>query len=190
MFLDEEKFTDIIVKYKLNANQMFYMYLIHTGSSSVYRIAEEGKKFYKKDVDELEELGFIKNLNKTMSAHQDNYVINENTQNGKEFLEYINSDITMGDELWSIYPWNFESNGKSYPTKACDKDMISDIYTKKIKGSMKLHREIIKLVKRANSYNLISMGIEKFVNGEQWNYLKRRIETLSEIKVYGENEFE
>lgn len=189
MFLNEENLTDLIIKHKINVNQLHFMYLIHSGSAAIYRIAEEGKKFYRSEVTDLEHRGFIFNTNKGKLVENDQYEINEYTPQGQDILEFFNSDITMGDELWSVYPWSFDINGKSIPAKTCDRDEITDIYMKKIKGSMKRHRQIIKFIKRGHALGLLKMGIEKFVKGEQWDYLEEEIKKNVSIKHYGTDEF-
>lgn len=189
MFLNEEALVDLLIEHKINVNQMYFMYLIHSGSSAIYRIANEGKKFYRKEVEELETRGFIRNLNPTSMVQNDEYEIDEFTDNGKKILEFLNSEITMADELWNAYPWSFQINGNNVAAKTCDRDMISEIYTKKIKGSMTKHKKILKDVKRGAALGLINCGIEKFVKGEQWEFLKQEIEKNVDLKTYGTNEF-
>lgn len=189
MFLNEEKLTDMLIGHKINVNQLHFMYLIHSGSSSLYRIAEEGKKFYRSEVDDLYKRGFIKNLNKGMLIENDQYEIDETTDVGKSILEFLNEDITMGDELWNVYPWSFMISDRKIPAKTCDRDMICEVYIKKIKGSTKKHREIIKCVKRGAALGLLTMGIEKFVKGEQWEYLNEEIQKNVSKKFYGTDEF-
>lgn len=189
MFLNEEKTIDLLVKHKINANQLHFMYLIYSGSSQIYRIANEGKKFYQSEIDDLIDRGFIENMNMTRSALNDNYVVLPDSPNGKEILEFFNEDITMGDELWNVYPYSFMGGERTFPAKTCDREEISNLYIKRIKGSAKKHREIIALVKRAVAMNLINTGIEKFVKGEQWEFLKEELTKLSEITLFGTDEY-
>lgn len=189
MFLDEEKLIDLLIKHQLNVNQMHFMYLIHSGSSSLYRIAQEGKKFYRSEIDDLVTRGFIENFNNTRSAIEDHYVIRTQTPEGKDILEYLNDDVTMGDELWTVYPWSFMIGEKNVPAKTCDRDEITELYVKKIKGSTKKHREIIKVIKRGTALNMISVGIEKFVRGEQWEFLIGELDKMSSQKLFGTDEF-
>jgi hypothetical protein len=189
MFLNEEKLTDMLVKHKINVNQLHFMYLIYSGSSSLYRIAEEGKKFYRSEVEDLHKRGFIKNLNKGMLIENDQFEIDETTDQGKEILNFLNEDITMGDELWNVYPWSFMIGDKKIAAKTCDREMICEIYIKKIKGSIRKHREIVKHIKRGSALGLLTMGIEKFVRGEQWEYLAEEIAKNVSKKFYGTDEF-
>lgn len=189
MFLNEEKTIDLMVKHKINANQLHFMYLIQSGSSQIYRIAEEGKKFYRSEIQDLEDRGFIENLNLTRHSLDDHYQIRDDTPEGKEVLEFLNEDVTMGDELWNVYPYSFQMGDKTFPAKTFDREEICDIYIKRIKGSAKKHREIIGLVKRGIALNLINVGIEKFVKGEQWEFLKQEVNKLSEITLFGTDEF-
>ena len=189
MFLNEEKTIDLLIKHKINASQLHFMYLIHSGSSQIYRIAEEGKKFYRSEIEDLIDRGFIENMNITRSTLDDEYRVSVDTPEGKNILEFFNEDITMGDELWAVYPYSFMGGDRTFAAKTCDREEITEIYIKRIKGSAKKHREIISLVKRAIAMNLINTGIEKFVKGEQWEYLKEEVNKLSEITLFGTDEY-
>jgi hypothetical protein len=165
------------------------MYLIYSGSASIYRIAEEGKKFYRSEVKDLEERGFIKNLNNGRLIENDQYEVRDDTDQGKSIVSFFNEDVTMGDELWSVYPWSFTIGDKTVPAKTCDRDEITDIYIKKIKGSMRKHRQVISCIKRGTALGLIKVGIEKFVRGEQWEFVAEEIKKNVSLKLYGTDEF-
>jgi hypothetical protein len=47
----------------------------------------------------------------------------------------------------------------------------------------------VKHIKRGSALGLLTMGIEKFVRGEQWEYLAEEIAKNVSKKFYGTDEF-
>jgi hypothetical protein len=185
-FLDTNKYINFLCKHKITAGQFLLLYLTLTKDmGNLYKYVHEVKPWDKKDTKDLEERGYLINMNTGDNSFGDMYVVQE------KFYKEMWVDLDFaGEELWETYPAFFIiSGGKKLPARSCDKDKLVSNYHRLIKTNMKKHKEVIELLKIAVSRNEINMGIEKWVGSEQWKILKEEYGGITNIPRHGEQEF-
>lgn len=61
-------------------------------------------------------------------------------------------------------------------------DEAASFYGQRIKYNIKTHNHIIKLINEAKDKDLISMGLMKFLRGEEWRTLEEMVDSMSSVK--------
>lgn len=175
MFYNVEKFAMLLVKYKLTPNQFFFAYLLHEGRYDLlkkYCNIENGVGLFKADdIKNLEEKGYIININPTEKGIQQSYMdcfICTSTFKEIAFLEYEEPL----QELMAVYPHILTIEGRNFPAKSIDPNILGPIYLKNIKADVYKHIEVIELTKYAVKNNLIMTGIDKYVKSSMWEGIK------------------
>lgn len=185
-FLDTNKYINFLCKHKITTDQFLLLYLTFTKDmSNLYKYLHEVRAWDKKDLKDLEQRGFIVNMNKGDTSFCDMLIVQ------KKFYKemWIDLDIA-GEELWNTYPTHFIiSGGTKVPARSCDKEKLISNYHRLIKTNMKKHNEAIDLLKIAISRNEIKMGIEKWVGSEQWKILKEEYGGMTNEPKHGQQEF-
>lgn len=131
-------------------------------------------KFTMEDMADLEERGYVVNMNTPPSTLPELYLVNENIANE------IFAGEDAGEELWRAYPATFPlSNGSSFVARGGgDKDELIAEYLRRINNSPSKHSFVMKQVSRYKE--LVAQGkinghkLSDFISMELW-------ETIAEI---------
>ena len=174
MITNVKDYTDVLCRLKISPNQFYICWLIHSRDRvSTIKYYEENQfnRFTPADIEELLRRDFLLSLTKDKSE----YNLDCFTVTPKFTDSLIVDEDEAGEELWNTFPsWLMVKQNK-VSAKSCDKDDLIEKYAKKIKGSFKKHKKVMsaleEYIKRNNGY--ATMGIEKFVNSEQWTLLEQ-----------------
>jgi hypothetical protein len=170
----------------MSGEQFLFCCLIYERKFNlIYKIFNERGGF---DIDELNDLadrGYVINLNKEDQTYCDMYSVTE-----KFKKEIYGEEYSMWNELINTYPQFIFIEGRRIPAQSTDLDQLKVVYFAKIARSVKRHKEIIDLLTYASDHDMINMGIEKWIKGEQWKSVKAvKDEKPAEGTVHGEREF-
>lgn len=179
-----QELVDFLSAKKITPNQALFCHLIHTDDmKELYRYIHEVGPFSEDEVTDLEDRGYIINQDhhsRTKSA--DMFVVTERLLDGLNLV-----DSAMGEEFWNAYPSYIVIKNLNVPAKSTDKDVLIRDYTRIVK-SPDTHVNVIRSVNYAKKFNLITMGIRKWVDSRQWEMLLPMLKDIPK-ESYGEQEF-
>ena len=89
------------------------------------------------------------------------------------------------EEFLKFYPDSIKVKGTVVFTKTVDLDVMSKLYAKAIKRSVKKHKEVIELLKTAVEKGLVNTKIDKFIQGKVWESIKNM--DLDNSRQYGKD---
>jgi hypothetical protein len=185
MITNIEKYTDLLVRYKITANQYLLCYYLgydefmethellkYNASSNANRYQTYVEPWTTVDFRTLKEKGLIVDTNKPGEVKMTNYRLANDIK--REI--FIGKDEAF-EELVSEYPlWLPTQDGKNLPARTGDFDKLPIVYGKIIGVSKENHKKIIDTIKLAKEHSLITMGIEKCIQSRQWEVWYSMIE--------------
>lgn len=189
---------DLIIKYKLNFNQVFYLYLLANNRIvTLYNYQVEcPNPLTKKEVNHLYQLGYISE--EWLDEYPDNPVI---TKKGLKVLSNILGDKKIQNvelkkrlwiELYNAYPkyfgvQKFQATGLKAIATLDGKTIegapaYASLYFDLIKGDEELHKEIIRKIEWAKEQNApdntvnvvpqIHSTLASFIVHQKWNEIE------------------
>lgn len=177
-FIDDVRgFTDFLVKHKLTPNQFYYLMLrqmCFVDADNAVRATLDyinaSKGFTKKELQDLEDRGYLENHNEPGKYNVKYYLATE------KFYDEIFADTNFaGEELWNAYPNDLIIDGKKCSAKTGDKEDLIKLYvTKKIKYNKNAHKKVLEALEKQKLEG-ITMGIEKWIRSEQWKNVKQDV---------------
>lgn len=176
--------VDFLEEHNITAQQFLYCLLLHydkqhsriEGShkisrplSKVYKYHQNIDTFKKKDIQDLEDKGFI-----DISGDQLKLDMIEVTD---KFKKKWLGDKFKFDDVKDAYPMkmpNFDHPSKpDIPLNALsDYHKTKDLYNKFV-GTYKMHRRVLDLIEWGKENDKIRVGLEKFVNSKYWENLQK-----------------
>lgn len=183
MIASLEDYVGFLCKHNMTADQFLFCCLIHEGKFPlIYQLFNERGGFDKKELQDLEERGYVINTNKENEVYADMYEITDLFKS-----EIYGEKYSMWKEFTDTYPKYFYIESKRLPAQSTDLDALQAVYLNKVKRSVKQHTHVINLLKYAVENDLINMGIDKWVRGEQWKAIESLMEETGK-EQYGERE--
>ena len=150
----------------------------------MYKMFNERGGFDRDELRDLEDRGYVINMNKDNDTYTDMYIVTD------KFIDSIYKDDELKwQELLDTYPVWLHIDGKRVPAQGADLDQLKVIYFAKVGKSVAKHKEVIELIAYGVENDLINMGIAKFIKGEQWRPLKAIKNEGGKSAGYGEREF-
>lgn len=176
----EKEIIEFCIKYEIKVEQYFFMWLLlrkdwsKPYGSSLARQYLKVTKFKMEDMVDLEDRGFIVNMNTPPNTLPELYIVTE----GIASKIYAGEDA--GEELWKTYPATFPlSNGSNFVARGGgDKDDLIAEYLRRIKNSPSKHHFVMKQIPKYKE--LVTEGkinghkLSDFIGMELW-------ETIAEI---------
>lgn len=176
----EKEVIEFCIRHRIKVEQYFFMWLLlrkdwnKPYGESLARQYLKVTKFTMEDMADLEERGYVVNMNTPPSTLPELYLVNENIANE------IFAGEDAGEELWRAYPATFPlSNGSSFVARGGgDKDELIAEYLRRINNSPSKHSFVMKQVSRYKE--LVAQGkinghkLSDFISMELW-------ETIAEI---------
>jgi hypothetical protein len=157
-------YVDFCCRHNMSGDQFLFCCLIYEKRFDlIYKVFNERGGFDKDELNDLEDRGYVINNNKEKDTYADMYVVTPKFQE-----EIYGEEYTMWEEFTTTYPQFIFIEGKRIPAQSTDLDQLKNIYFSKIGRSVKNHKKIIEALIYASDHDMISMGIEKWVKGEQW----------------------
>lgn len=185
MIADLEDYTNFLCKHNMSGDQFLFCCLIYEKKFNlIYKVFNERDGFDRDELNDLEDRGYVMNLNKEKDTYADMYAVTD------KFKEEIYAEPTiMWKEFIDTYPQFIFIDGKRIPAQSTDLDLLKTIYFAKISRSVRKHKEIIQLLIYASDHDMISMGIEKWVKGEQWKAVRIVVSDKPKAERNDEREF-
>ena len=169
----------------MSAEQFLFCFLIYKKKDPLhYKIVNERGPFSRKELKDLETRGYIINKNVGEDTYADMYELTP-----KFTKEIFGEQSLMWEELINTYPQFIFIDGKRIPAQSTDLDELKNIYFNKIGHSVKTHKKIVDLLIYASDHDLVNMGIEKWVKGEQWKAIEHLINEKPSKDALSEREF-
>lgn len=168
LLYEDEKVIDEAVRGKLHEQQtsgITYLYKYFNQTNSSENLVE----WKRKDIKHLLDLGFLEmhNAGRTNSKWSaDNMSVTQ------EFISSVFLHKDDFDQLLEVYPSKTTIDGRVARLNTISNyQQLTSQYAKFVK-TKKLHRRILRLVEWAKKNNMLTVGIEKFVNSRLWESLE------------------
>lgn len=153
----------------------------------MYRFIEEHGGFKLKELEELEERGYLKNSDPTGKSYtMDKFSVTD------EFISMIhaNNPADLFEEFVSLYPNFLFINAKKIPTKGCNMEELEKRYVKLIEKNLPLHKCIIESVEWGKQYGYLNTGILKFFESRAWETIQSEMRySVQNGTLPSDNEF-
>lgn len=165
---EDEKVVNEAVRGKLHEQHTsgityLYKYFNQTNSS------ENLDEWKRKDIKHLLDLGFLEMHN---TGRTKNKWSADNMSVTSEFIDSVFMHKDDFDQLLEIYPSKTMIDGRMARLNTISNyQQLSNQYAKFVK-TKKLHRRVLRLVEWASKNNMLTVGIEKFVNSRLWEQLE------------------
>lgn len=159
------------------------MYLKHIKADlQLYTYLEKIDKLQKKELYDLEERGFLINLNKNAQDYfADQWILTD------KFSRLIDPEPLEAEQFWATYPGFALINGKRQTLKGIDKDDFLAEYTRKVSRVKGLHDRIMKALRYQKGMDEINIRIDKWFNAKTWESVEQAQQELRK-EVYGQRE--
>lgn len=167
-----DRYVDVLLKLDISPIQVLFCQIIYEQRHDLlYKIAQEGQKFPKAHLEDLENKGYIINTNpNTRTKYADFYEVTD-----KFIKAFYKVSTTDGEEFWNAYPPFISIDGKKIPSKATNKEELVRWYHKHI-GALYDHSRVMAALQYAKDNKLISMRIDNWLQSEafvdMWEMMK------------------
>ena len=184
MIVDLKDFVGFLCKHNMSADQFLFCCLVYEGKYDlVYKMVNERGPFDREELRDLEDRGYVINKNVKLETYPDMYEVTKKFKDG-----IYEEQVTMWEEFLKTYPQWIFIEGKRLPAQSGNLDELRTIYFAKIGKSTKKHKEIIDLLIYASDHDLINMGIDKWIRGEQWRGIQQILAEKPKSDGYAERE--
>lgn len=157
-------YVDFLSRHNMSGDQFLFCCLIYEKKFDlIYKIFNERGGFDRDELNDLEDRGYVINLNKENDTYADMYTV---TPKFKD--EIYGEEYSMWKEFVDTYPQFIFIEGRRIPAQSTDLDALKNIYFSKIARSVSKHKKVMQALIYASDHDMINMGIEKWVKGEQW----------------------
>jgi hypothetical protein len=156
--------------YRITPSQYVFLFLTHARQyAAMYKYCQEGPGFQAEEIHDLENRGYILNLNKMGYYYLDFFVL----------TDAIKSDLFEQDRdqaglaFWNAYPIYLRDSitGDTFSLINTDKKQwLSDYYIR-IGHSPEIHRRVMDGLEYAIDKDLIDMNIRQWLDSEQWTLM-------------------
>jgi len=89
-----------------------------------------------------------------------------------------------GEELWNTYPGFITIEGKQFPAKTGNKQLLIKQYMFSIGNSVEKHQFVLSMIEKALSNKVLCLGIEKFITSEYWNTISDYSATTGDTSFF------
>lgn len=184
MIVDLKEYVSFLCKHNMSGDQFLFCCLVYEGRHDlIYKMINEKGAFDRDELRDLEDRKYVINKNVGTDTYTDMYEITKKFKDG-----IYEEELIMWNEFLATYPQWLFIEGKRLPAQSANLDELKIIYFNKIGKSVKRHKEIIDLLIYASDHDLINMGIDKWIKGEQWRGIQQILSEKPKSVGYGERE--
>lgn len=177
MIGDLETTVKLCARAEITFNQAALLWLSYSAKYPlVYQYTEEAGGWSEEEIEDLTNKGFLENHNRNGESYVDNYYV---TDQFLELLLNVNPEQRC-EEFWDAYPSFLQMDGKRIPTKGTGKEAFVRSYTMKHGRFIDKHKRIMAALDYGKRTGMITMGIQKFVESEQWDEIEKERKKLED----------
>jgi len=166
MFVDVNKYVELMLKHSVSEHQILIMTLLDSNDINTIKLYKSKLTFNKEEFKDLLNRGLIKE------------------KNDFEFIVtidlFIEEEVTqLFEEILNLYPDNININGNLASAKSIDIEEFAEYYYHKIiKGDKSKHTKLINIIKDHFQYETYAkMGIEKFLKSKEYERVREQSST-------------
>jgi hypothetical protein len=168
------QWVDFLCKHKMSPTQFLFLYIIYENDyPALYKYVQENGGFDMSELNDLEERGYMINDNPNLaSSLADCYTVTD-----KFIKELYNTDVnTAYEEFFEAYPVQIYVDGRRLPGRNATLKTRT-YYKKKIATKRALHKKVMECLEYAKRNNLVTMGMEKWIETEQYRSILELMKT-------------
>ena len=174
------QWVDFMCKHSMTPTQFLFLYIIYENDyPALYKYVQENGGFDMSELNDLEERGYMVNDNPNLaSSLADCYTVTN-----KFIKELYNTDVnTAYEEFFEAYPVQIYVDGRRLPGRNATLKTRT-YYKKKIATKRALHKKVMNCLDYAKRNNLVTMGMEKWIETEQYRSILELMKTnIDEFK--------
>lgn len=156
--------------YHITPNQYVFLFLTHARQyAAMYRYCQEGPGFRPEEITDLENRGFILNLNKAGYYYLDFFVLTDTV--GSDLFDQDRD--RAGLALWNAYPIYRRDSATGEPFSLINTDKkqwLADYYLR-VGHSPTEHSRVMDALDYAIDKDLVDMNIRQWLDSEQWTLM-------------------
>lgn len=161
----EDAYVPFLVQHDLTQSQYLLLHLIYKKRHDLIRLYKE--KFPADDSSMIGQRLTQELFDKNWLVKKGNIV-----EVSEKYLSAFINKHTAAEEIFSIYPAHWNNNGTIIPLSAMDRNVFANLYDRAIQGSIVEHIEVTRDIQYAIQYNLLNIGIERFVKSQYWSVIR------------------
>ncbi|MDB5242555.1 MAG: hypothetical protein JWP57_3180 [Spirosoma sp.] len=154
----------------INPSQYVFLFLTHARQyAAMYKFCQEGPGFGSEEILDLENRGYILNLNKTGAYYLDFFVLTDAI--GQDLFQQDRDQA--GLEFWNAYPIYLRgtNTGETFSLINTDKKQWLADYYLRVGYSPEKHSQVMNGLDYALDKDLIDMNIRQWLDSEQWTLM-------------------
>jgi len=172
-----KQYVDYLCKHEISPSQFLFLYIIYENDyASLYKYVHQNGGFDLKELHDLEERGYLVNQDmSSATSFADNYTVTN-----KFLRELYNTDVSaIYEEFFDSYPVQIYVDGKRLPGRNAT-IKTRTYYKKKIAPKRATHLRVMNALDYAKENALITMGMEKWIDTEQWKSIEEIMKTKTD----------
>ncbi|GAB3639667.1 hypothetical protein [Spirosoma arcticum] len=157
-------------RYHITPNQYVFLFLTHARQyASMYRYCQEGPGFRPEEIVDLENRGYLLNLNRAGHYYLDFFVLTDAI--GSDLFEQ-NRD-QAGLAFWNAYPIYVRDSvtGETSLLINTDKKQWLTDYYLSVGHSPQKHSQVMDALDYAMDKDLVDIDIRQWLDSEQWTLM-------------------
>lgn len=166
--------VDLLLKHKLTANQFIFLYLkINNMDEKLYRYLETTRPLSKNELFDLEEKGFIVNINQSADDYwADGFVVSD------RFIKAFEPNTILAEEFWDTFPGFFINQGFDNPLKTIPKKEFLFRYAAFVETDNKLHHRIMRALRFQKGKGEVKSRIERWFDNHTWEQIEEELDQV------------
>ena len=157
-------------RYHITPNQYVFLFLAHARQyAAMYRYSQDGPGFHPDEIADLENRGFILNLNKAGYYYLDFFVLTDAV--GSDLFEQDRDGAGLG--FWNAYPIyrrDSVTGETSLLINTNKKQWLADYYLR-VGHSPGEHSRVMDALDYAMDKDLVDINIRQWLDSEQWTLM-------------------
>ena len=178
MIIQKEMYLDFISDNILTQSQALYLFMLSDRESE--ELIERYKTLFPTDDGTVIGQYLERDLLKR------NYIKKHSNGSVEVYKKFKSNFITAYyafHELRDLYPDTYTKDGKEYPLKLIDVDKYAKMYHRNIYSSYKKHLQVLEIVNYANDNNLLTFGLNKFIESKYWEIIQKKMEQEDNVDL-------
>lgn len=170
------EWVNLLLKHRLTANQFIFLYLkVRHKDEALYRFLETTRALSEKELNELEERGFIINANVSANDYwADHYIVADG------FAKIIDPFLRMAEDFWNLYPHMPLDGKRKTLLKAVDKIEFLFSYAFSVMLDNQVHASAMRALRYLIGKKEVNQRIEVWFEHKKWKTIEAEISSIRE----------